>query len=80
MASLQPVCNTKKFSNRYYLTVRTEYDTNFICCEKERPVCRMEMNIMPMCNPECFGFVPELGFVPREIGGGLVNLDLIEKL
>ena len=58
MASLQPACHTKKFSNDYYLTVTTEYD-GCICCV-DLPDARMAMSIMPLVNPETSGYrVPE---------------------
>ena len=55
MASLQPACHTKAFSNEYYLCVTTEYD-GCICCV-DLPDARMKMTIVPIVNPECFGFV-----------------------
>lgn len=71
MAALQPACHTKKFKNEYFLCIRTKYDSNLIChCGKknvERPVSRLQMTIVPMCNPECFGFIPEEGFNPIEL-------------
>ena len=53
MASLQPACHTKKFSNDYYLTVTTEYD-GCVCCV-DLPDAKMSMTIVPLVNPECLG-------------------------
>ena len=39
MASLQPACHTKKFTNEYYLRVSTEYDGCF--CFADVPDARM---------------------------------------
>lgn len=62
MASLQPACHTKKFSNDYYLCVETEYD-GCVCCV-DLPDARMRMTIIPMVNPECFGFIPPSDWNP----------------
>lgn len=56
MASLQPACHTKKFSNEYFLTVTLEYD-GMICCV-DLPDARMPMSIVPLVNPDCIGAVP----------------------
>ena len=56
MASLQPACHTKKFSNEYFLCVTTEYD-GCVCCV-DLPDARMKMTIIPSFNPELFGYIP----------------------
>jgi len=66
MASLQPACHTKKFSNDYYLTVTTEYD-GCVCCV-DLPDAKMGMSIMPLVNPETSGFV-----VPSDWTGSMLG-------
>ena len=63
MASLQPACHTKKFSNDYFLTVTLEYD-GMVCCI-DLPDARMPMSIIPMVNPACVGAEPS----PDEFSG-----------
>ena len=66
MASLQPACHTKKFSNDYYLTVTTEYD-GCVCCV-DLPDAKMKMTIVPLVNPECLGLSPPEDFSPSDLG------------
>jgi hypothetical protein len=73
MASLQPACHTKKFSNEYYLCVTTEYD-GCICCV-DLPDARMKMTIVPLVNPECFGFIPPQNWNPMQLGAFAVDLN-----
>lgn len=56
MASLQPACHTKDFSNEYFLTITLEYD-GCVCCIN-LPDARMPMTIVPIVNPELFGAEP----------------------
>ena len=72
MASLQPACHTKKFSCDYFLCVRTEYD-GCVCCV-DLPDARMKMTIVPLVNPECFGFKAGDDWNPTELGE--FNIDL----
>jgi len=72
MASLQPACHTKKFSCEYYLCVRTEYD-GCICCV-DLPDAKMKMTIVPLVNPDCFGFKTPDDWNPTELGE--FNIDL----
>ena len=66
MASLQPACHTKKFSNEYYLCVETEYD-GCICCV-DLPDARMKMTIVPLVNPACFGYIPPPNWQGQLVG------------
>lgn len=63
MASLQPACHTKNFSNDYYLIVTTAYD-GCVCCV-DLPDARMKMTIVPIVNPELFGAVPMADWNPQ---------------
>lgn len=73
MASLQPACHTKKFSNEYYLCVTTKYD-GCVCCV-DLPDARMKMTIVPIVNPECFGFVPPADWNGQQLGQFNVDLN-----
>ena len=72
MASLQPACHTPKFSNEYFLSVDVSYD-GCVCCI-DLPDAKMPMTIVPIVNPECFGFTPPADFSPQELGQFAVNL------
>lgn len=63
MASLQPACHTKAFTNEYFLTITTEYD-GCVCCV-DLPDARMRMTIVPIVNPELFGAVPMANWNPQ---------------
>ena len=54
MASLQPACHTKYFTCDYFLCVETSYD-GCVCCV-DLPDASMKMTIVPVINPECFGY------------------------
>lgn len=49
MASLQPACHTKKFSNEYFLSVDVEYEG--CICNLDLPDAKLKMSIVPMVNP-----------------------------
>ena len=72
MASLQPACHTKKFSCEYFLRVTTDY-SGCHCCQN-LPDASMKMTIIPIVNPECFGFTPPEDWSPSELGE--FNVDL----
>ena len=56
MSSIQPACHGKWIHNEYHLIVKCEYD-GCTCCSN-LPDSDMKMTIVPMINPECFGFQP----------------------
>ena len=72
MASLQPACHTKKFSNEYFLRVVLEYE-GCHCCQN-LPDASMPMTIVPMVNPDCFGFTPPSDWNPSQLGEFHVDL------
>jgi len=72
MASLQPACHTKKFSNDYYLSVTTEYD-GCVCCV-DLPDAVMKMTIVPLVNPELLGLRMPEDFGPTDLG--MIEFDL----
>ena len=72
MASLQPTCHTKAFTNDYFFRVVTKFE-GCVCCNK-RLDARMKMTIVPIVNPACFGFKPGNDFNPTEVGSFSLNL------
>ena len=64
MSQIQPACNSKKVKNKYFLTIRCTYE-GCICCA-DTPMAKIPLVIMPVVNPECYGWqVPE-GFEPQQ--------------
>jgi len=66
MASLQPACHAKGFSNDYFLTVTTEYD-GCVCCI-DLPDAKMKVTIVPLVNPACIGLAAPEDFSPEDLG------------
>jgi hypothetical protein len=56
MAGVQSACHSKRITNEYFLCVLVEYD-GCTCCV-DLPDSRAPMTIVPLINPECFGFTP----------------------
>jgi hypothetical protein len=57
MSQIQPATRrAKKFSARYYSVVETKFD-GCTCCN-ETPDAKVPMTIVPMVNPNSFGFAP----------------------
>jgi len=72
MASLQPACHSRWIHNEYHLVVKCSYD-GCTCCSN-LPDSDMQLSVVPMVNPECFGFQPPGGWAPYPLGGFTVNL------
>jgi len=66
MAGVQPACHSKHITNEYFLVAETSYD-GCTCCA-ETPDSRMPLTIVPLVNPECFGFKPQSDYQPHELG------------
>lgn len=54
MASIQPACHGKYVKNEYVLVCECSYD-GCTCCS-DLPDSKSKISIVPMVNPECFGF------------------------
>ncbi len=72
MASIPPAVHGKWIHNEYHLIVKCTYD-GCTCCSN-LPDSDMQLSIVPMVNPECFGFKPPGGWQPYNLGGFSVNL------
>lgn len=72
MAGIQPATHSKKISNDYYLCVEVQYD-GCTCCVN-LPDSRMPLTIIPIVNPECFGFQPPSNWAPMALGNTQINL------
>lgn len=62
MTQLQPACRmSKHFHARYFVEITTKFD-GCVCCCNETPDAKVPMTIVPMVNPNCFGFAPPKGW------------------
>lgn len=68
MSQLQPATRAaKNFNVRYFTEVTTEFD-GCICCCNETPDAKTAMTIVPMVNPNCYGFAPPSNWAPYPFG------------
>ena len=73
MAGVQAATHTKRITNEYFLCVLVEYD-GCTCCV-DLPDSRMPLTILPLINPECFGFQPPAtGWAPYALGSFQLSL------
>ena len=73
MSGVQAACHGKKVSNEYFLCVLVEYD-GCTCCV-DLPDSRSHLTIIPIVNPECFGFKPhESGWAPYHLGNFVLDI------
>ena len=62
MASIQPAIHSKNITNEYFLTTKVEHE-GCVCCQ-DIPDSKLPLTIVPMVNPDCFGFQPPEGWEP----------------
>lgn len=55
IGGIQPASRTKFCANDYSLTTKVSYDNCCGCCDN-LPDGSLPMTIVPLVNPECFGF------------------------
>ena len=67
IAGIQPASRTKFCDNDYSLTMKTHFDVCCNCCDNLPDSC-LPMTIVPLVNPECFGFSPPDGWAPADCG------------
>lgn len=68
MTQIQPATRmAKSFSVRYYVEVETCFD-GCVCCCNETPDSKVPMTIVPMVNPNAFGFAPPNNWAPYQFG------------
>ena len=70
MASIQPAVHCKNICNEYFLTTKVEHE-GCDCC-RDVPDSKLPLTIVPMVNPECFGFSPPDGWEPTVLSEPLV--------
>jgi hypothetical protein len=63
MENMQPRCNGSLVKNEYFLTVRCGYD-GCTCCSS-LPVCRVPITIVPIINPQVWGYQQPADFNPQ---------------
>ena len=73
MAGIQPACHSKNIKNEYFICV--ELDFKGCTCCSDVPDVKTPLTIVPLVNPECFGFKPPGGYAPKELGSFDVKLN-----
>ena len=63
MESAQPGSHGGTIQVDYTLQTHTSYDTCCMCCG-DTPAGVLPLTIVPLVNPECFGFQPPSGWMP----------------
>ena len=53
--------------NAYKLNTVVDFDGCFCCEDQDFPENKISMSIVPVVNPDCFGFIPPEGFVPFDL-------------
>lgn len=66
MAAVQPATHSKFITNEYFLCTEVTYD-GCTCCSN-LPDSRLPLTIVPMVNPELFGFQPPEDYEPQDLG------------
>ena len=73
MSGVQSATHSKRITNEYFLCVLVEYD-GCVCCV-DLPDSRAPLTIIPLINPECFGYQPPSnGWAPMALGMFTVSL------
>lgn len=63
MENMQPRCHGTFVTNEYFLSVRCDYD-GCTCCSS-LPVCRVPITIVPVINPQVWGYQQPADFNPQ---------------
>lgn len=79
IGGVQPASRTKFCSNDYSLTTKVSYDVCCNCCDN-LPDGSLPMTIVPLVNPECFGFQPPNGWAPMDCGNYNVRCQYADKI
>jgi len=67
MEGVQPASHSSVCTNEYFLTTKTAFDVCCNCCDN-LPDGMLPLTIVPLVNPECFGFQPPGGWAPMDYG------------
>lgn len=67
MVGVQPASKSASCTNEYFLTTTVKYDVCCNCCD-DLPDGKLPLTIVPLVNPECFGFKPPMGWAPIDYG------------
>ena len=73
MVNVQSASHGTTCTNEYFLTTKVLYD---VCCncEDDNPTEELALTIVPLCNPALFGFQPQSGWTPTELGNFHFNI------
>jgi len=64
---MQPATRNAKYTKiRYFLCMETNFD-GMTCCH-ETPEGKTPVTIMPLVNPDCYGFAPPVDFICTDLG------------
>ena len=77
MEAAQPGSHGGTIQVDYSLQTSTAYDT---CCTCDvTPEGRLPLTIVPLVNPECFGFQPPSGWMPMDHGTKQIKIHKKDK-
>ena len=66
LTQMAPATHSRHISNDYCLNVNVKYDaTN--CCS-DLPSISIPLTVIPLTNPETYGFIEPQGYAPYELG------------
>lgn len=71
MAGIQSACHSKLITNDYRLRIELGYD-GCTCCSNV-PDASLPISVLPIVNPQCFGFQPPNGWLPNNLGAFTIN-------
>ena len=63
MQNMQPACHGHNVKNEYFLAVRCSY-SGCTCCSAQ-PYARIPLTIVPVFNPQCYGYQQPADFNPQ---------------
>lgn len=66
MAGVQSACHGKLIENDYFLKIELGYD-GCTCCSNV-PDASLPISIVPVMNPQLFGYQPPNGWLPNNLG------------
>lgn len=66
LTQMAPAVHSRYISNDYFLNVNVKFDaTN--CCSN-LPSCSVPLTVIPLTDPNTYGFIEPQGYTPFELG------------
>ena len=66
LTQMAPATHSRHISNTYSLNVNVKYDATACCTGL--PSCSVPLTVIPLTNPETYGFIEPQGYAPFELG------------